>query len=288
MFGQNITPLNSYRKSFREWAPQDLAEFYRVESALLNAGIRVYTDSGITDEGDPWFIFCREADNEIVVHIAHIDGFYVIASAAYVGLAKGKDLHAMVKDLLERHKLSTSGVGAKNSNVFMHPSALLILVIGAAFFKTPSKAEAAESSSPKDAVVASQKSQAPAVGGASKAVASAVSALFSDAGLGQAIAQQNITEQTLQIAAAITFATASVSAASAGEDARSDFGLPIMSETFVNSTQNIQPASQNIGLEVNPLDGHDSAVLTAVLSQNLNLAHEIVPALNSVATYIAR
>jgi collagen type I/II/III/V/XI/XXIV/XXVII alpha len=43
----------------RGWTNEELAELYRVEHALAQAGIVVETDHGVTDEGDPWFVFCR-------------------------------------------------------------------------------------------------------------------------------------------------------------------------------------------------------------------------------------
>jgi hypothetical protein len=39
-----------------DWNQQELSDFYRVESALLQGGLSVTTDRGISDEGDPWFI----------------------------------------------------------------------------------------------------------------------------------------------------------------------------------------------------------------------------------------
>src|SRR5690554_6887190 len=40
-----------------DWANEDLAQFYRVEASLIQAGISVETDRGVTDEGEPWFVF---------------------------------------------------------------------------------------------------------------------------------------------------------------------------------------------------------------------------------------
>jgi uncharacterized protein YfiM (DUF2279 family) len=45
-----------------DWSQQELAEFYRVESALIRAGIRVGTDRGMSDENEPWFVFYRADD----------------------------------------------------------------------------------------------------------------------------------------------------------------------------------------------------------------------------------
>jgi hypothetical protein len=143
--GPNVTLFSPTQRKGRNWDAQELAEFYRVENALIQGGMRVVTDCGLSDEGDPWFVFSREHDDEPIVHFARIDGQYVIASPAYEGVARGLDFRSMVQELLERHKLSLiSSNKEKNSNIHIHPAALLIVLIGAAFFKTPSQANADE------------------------------------------------------------------------------------------------------------------------------------------------
>ena len=124
-----------------DWTQQELAEFYRVESALIRAGIRVGTDRGLSDENEPWFVFYRSDDGEVVIHFARIDGEYLIAGPAYEEIARGFDFTALVRNLVARHPLirrSESG-----SNLSVHPAALLVAVVGTAFFKT-GEARAAE------------------------------------------------------------------------------------------------------------------------------------------------
>lgn len=277
MFGHNVTSLQSYKSRVRDWSPQDLAEFYRVESALIQAGILVYTDSGVTDEGDPWFIFCRESDNEIVVHIAHIDGHYIIASSAYMGVARGKDLRGMVRDLLERHKLSTAGAD-KNSNIFMHPSALLILVIGAAFFKTTDKAEAGESSSSKEVAQVTKKSLV-LTNNDNKSATATLSSLLGEVGLAQLVEQQNISQQTIQIAAAISLAAADAAAADTSADKKLTTNIQ---SNLVNSPDHADPSHQANIIVTNEQQAIDpllNAEVARNLSEILPAAHEIMPAL---------
>jgi hypothetical protein len=131
----------------QDWSQQELAEFYRVEAALVQAGMRIESDRGVTDEGDPWFVFCRGEDGETFIHFARIDGEYLIAGPAYEGLAKGWDFPALVRDLISRHPL-VQPTTRRPSNLFMHPAALLIAVVGTAFFKT-SEAKAMDESDHK-------------------------------------------------------------------------------------------------------------------------------------------
>src|ERR1700679_914891 len=85
----------------RDWSAQDIAEFYRVEAALIQAGLHVSSARGLTDEGEPWFAFCRSDDDEIIIHFARIDGRYVISAPAYCGNATGYDFRTLVRDTIE-------------------------------------------------------------------------------------------------------------------------------------------------------------------------------------------
>ncbi|WP_454717381.1 hypothetical protein [Caulobacter segnis] len=124
-----------------DWTQQELAEFYRVESALIRAGIRVGTDRGLSDENEPWFVFYRSDDGEVVLHFARIDGEYLIAGPAYEEIARGFDFSALVRNMVARHPLIRRT--DNTSNLSIHPAALLVAVVGTAFFKT-GEARAAE------------------------------------------------------------------------------------------------------------------------------------------------
>lgn len=87
----NVTYLKSSARS-REWPLQpspepadwtnaELAELYRVENSLVQGGMTLWTDRGVTDEGDPWFSFMR-ADGNVIVHIAKLNGAYHLISPA--------------------------------------------------------------------------------------------------------------------------------------------------------------------------------------------------------------
>ena len=120
-----------------DWSSQELAEFYRVETALLQAGLRIDTERGVSEGGDPWFVFCRQ-DGEVIVHIARIDGEYILAGSSYEGIARGSDIGTLVRNLIARHPLvqMPGAKGAHGSNVYLHPAALLVAIVATAFFKT--------------------------------------------------------------------------------------------------------------------------------------------------------
>lgn len=134
--GAQVISLFQRPSPIRDWTQQELAEFYRVENALLQAGMQIETDRGVTDDGEPWFAFCRADDGEVFIHFARIGGKYIIAGSAYGGVIEGWDFASLVRELIARHPLVQMGPARKPSNIFMHPAALLIAVVGTAFFKT--------------------------------------------------------------------------------------------------------------------------------------------------------
>lgn len=125
----------------RDWAAQDIAEFYRVESVLIQAGLRVVSARGLTDEGEPWFVFCRAEDDEVIVHFARIDGSYVVSAPSYCGNAVGRDFRSLVRGLIENHPMLQ--LRPRGDNLYLHPSALLVVLVATALFKLSPAAAAA-------------------------------------------------------------------------------------------------------------------------------------------------
>jgi hypothetical protein len=47
---------------------------------LWEAGLRVEADSGVTDEGEPWFAFFEVESGEMVAHFARIGGEFIVCA----------------------------------------------------------------------------------------------------------------------------------------------------------------------------------------------------------------
>lgn len=60
------------------WNTQDLADVYRCVDLFARNGLMVEASSGMSDEGDPWFALEDVMSGEAVVHIARIDGFFIV------------------------------------------------------------------------------------------------------------------------------------------------------------------------------------------------------------------
>ena len=59
---------------------------------LTQAGLETEVDSGITDEGDPWFVFIRPDTGDVVAHFARIDGLFLAVSAVNQEVSGAKTL----------------------------------------------------------------------------------------------------------------------------------------------------------------------------------------------------
>jgi len=83
---QILSLFRAYERG--DWSQRELQEFYRVEGALTKSGVGISTDRGLTDEGEPWFVFFRQENEEVIVHFARIGGEYVCADSG--GAAGGR------------------------------------------------------------------------------------------------------------------------------------------------------------------------------------------------------
>lgn len=95
-----------------DWINQELADLYRVEALLVQAGIRISTGRGLTDENEPWFVFCRN-DGEVFVHLARIKGVYLLDSPGLGTLLEGSDFAS----LIDRFVKQVAARNAPESNV---------------------------------------------------------------------------------------------------------------------------------------------------------------------------
>ena len=132
-----------------DWTQQELAEFYRVETALLQGRLSVTTDRGISDEGDPWFVFCRADNEEVIAHFARVDREYVIVSSLHSGVARGRDFQLLIRQMIETHPLMLPIRRTQGQKIFLHPAALLTAMLASAYFLASEK-EFAGGNSPSD------------------------------------------------------------------------------------------------------------------------------------------
>ena len=124
--------IQGLKPAKNSWDNQDIADFYRAVDLLKQAGINVEVDSGVTDEGDPWFVFCRPENGDVVAHFAQIDGYFVAVSSLNQEMFRGTSIRAIVDQMIERHPLLLPKSG-RGGRLLLHPTAAITAFLAAAF-----------------------------------------------------------------------------------------------------------------------------------------------------------
>jgi hypothetical protein len=127
--------INRVESNKRNWNNQEIADFYRAVDILRQAGLSTEVDSGVTDEGDPWFVFIRPDNGDVIAHFAQIDGAFIAVSSLNQEIYKGHDIRCIVDQMLDRHPMLLPQ--NKNSGrLLLHPTAALSAFLAAAFILT--------------------------------------------------------------------------------------------------------------------------------------------------------
>jgi len=119
----------------KDWSNQELANIYRVKKLLDAAGVPNTLERGITDEGDPWCIFCTFS-GDVFIHLCRIGNGYTLDSPNLRAPIFGVDFADLIAEfsagaLTKTPAASNSRVIQlqRNGKVFLHPSALLAALI---------------------------------------------------------------------------------------------------------------------------------------------------------------
>ncbi|MCY4287990.1 MAG: hypothetical protein OXC63_05305 [Aestuariivita sp.] len=146
-----VSPINMDQDPYQlhsplDWSNQELASLYRAQRLLQLAGIRVETDRGVSDEGEPWFVFIDESE-KVIAHFCRIAGEYLLDSVAQKSSIVGASLDDLVTGFAERSQPvamspSSKSLGgrttsdkvqrfhlAKQAKVRMHPAAALAALL---------------------------------------------------------------------------------------------------------------------------------------------------------------
>lgn len=113
---------------FQNWTNEELAELFRVVDILSRAGVQIDTDMGLSDEGDPWFAFCRADTGDVIVHFSRIDGQFVAVSAATDSVMRGNNFRRVAEALVSRQPLILPPA-ASGQKLFLHPSVILTALV---------------------------------------------------------------------------------------------------------------------------------------------------------------
>jgi hypothetical protein len=115
-----------------DWFQSELAELYRIENALLQSGLAVENDRGLTDEGDPWFVFCRP-DGDVLVHLTRFDGLYRLYSPVLSTPLVGRSFVELTKAFTDQIPLQVVVQRARGARLYVHPASLLAVIVSTIF-----------------------------------------------------------------------------------------------------------------------------------------------------------
>jgi hypothetical protein len=59
------------------WSAHEMALLSRAARLLSSGGLRIETDHGLTDEGEPWLVFCNAESGDVCGHFAKMRKGYV-------------------------------------------------------------------------------------------------------------------------------------------------------------------------------------------------------------------
>lgn len=214
-----------------DWTDQELAEFFRVADALTQSGFSVTTERGVTDEGDPWFVFVREASDDVIAHFARIEGEFLADASVLDVPVRGPDLRDVLDQVIRRYTVFVPQ--RRGENLFLHPAALLTAFVATALLEIEgSDAKAALGPDPVDkasrtaesdgksedaAKGAAARGLVVAAGGATPANAAGRAVSFNEAG--------SIGDHTLQNSMIITAVLAALGSLHSFEAAAASAGL---------------------------------------------------------------
>lgn len=121
----------------QDWSNQELASIYRVKRLLDAAGVPNLLERGLSDEGDPWCVFCTLA-GDVFIHLCRVDQRYVLDSPNLQTPLVGIDFSDLIAQFSEgalqqdemSMRSSTKLIKFKrNTKVLLHPSAMLAALI---------------------------------------------------------------------------------------------------------------------------------------------------------------
>lgn len=78
------------------WTNQEKAELFRLTDALSADKVEVETATGISDQGDPWFVIYHAVTGDVLVHVARIGGKFVVHEMSRDLLVEGADLRRLL------------------------------------------------------------------------------------------------------------------------------------------------------------------------------------------------
>ncbi len=246
------------------WTTAELGELFRVAHVLRQSGMTIETDMGLSDEGDPWFVFYSVQSEDVIAHFARINGEIVVHGLSSGGVVSGVNLHDVVRQLQPVQTMERQQASQTDRSVVLHPFMLLVAFVAASFLAT----EESQAAAPVEKTAA----KADAVGdAAAKAKADwidrAMTLLYSkakdrgDGGLDLPSSRKMVAGDTLQHSMALVMLAAAISQAQA-DVFSSDDGLGLDTGPDLKIAPEVHKLVADVAV-VDAAGADDLGVLTA-------------------------
>jgi collagen type I/II/III/V/XI/XXIV/XXVII alpha len=82
------------------WSREEFELLLEAAKFLRSEGADFVTDHGVTDEGEPWLVFCDPENCEVLVHFARISGEYLACVPFRNHALTGNALHGLIDRFL--------------------------------------------------------------------------------------------------------------------------------------------------------------------------------------------
>ena len=161
-----ILPFIARVRESSDWTAAERARLEDLAQRFAEAAPGVEAVFGATEEGDPWCVV-KDADEEVLVHVARIGGRFVVHYAVGDAVEEGGDLHSALGARLAETVGLASGddedvvVHARFGTDARHVQTLAALLIATAFFYDTEPVQAAEATEAQAMPQAEQVDAAP-------------------------------------------------------------------------------------------------------------------------------
>lgn len=125
------------------WSTAELGELFRVAHVLRQSGMAIETDMGLSDEGDPWFVFYSTQTEDVIAHFARLNGLVVVHGLSASGTISGVDLHDVVRRIAPVQAMENQQRTRSDNSVVLHPFMMLVAFVAASFLATEESQAAA-------------------------------------------------------------------------------------------------------------------------------------------------
>lgn len=115
------------------WSTQDTADFYRAHRLLVENGIGIGMDQGLSDEGEPWFVFYDASSQDVFMHVARIDRRCLLICDPFNLKITGYSIAELISRFEEEVCQLVEMRSQRKGKVITHPAARIIMSISALF-----------------------------------------------------------------------------------------------------------------------------------------------------------